>query len=65
MNLDMLARHAKIKFDHHLDPIQLGVQYMKACTLKDYPVMLQKIKPEAWQRFFLGEAKKLSKKILK
>lgn len=60
---DLVAK-AKIKFDHHLDPIQLGAQFIKAETVKDYPRMIAKLKPSDWQNFFLAEAKKLHEQIL-
>lgn len=65
IRLDGLIEKAQIKFDHHLDPVQLGAQYMKAMTLKDYPRMIEKMNPSVWQKFFIDEAKKLSPKVLK
>lgn len=56
-------RNARIKFDNHIDPIQLGAHYMKAVELKDYPHMLEKIKENEWQKFFVNEARKLSGSI--
>ena len=58
-----LIKKAKIKFDWHVDPPQLGSQFLQATVLKDYPRMIKKIKPAVWQNFFLAEAKKLQKKI--
>lgn len=55
-----LLRNARIKFDNHIDPIQLGAQYMKAVELKDYPHMLEKLDESEWQNFFISEARKLS-----
>ncbi len=61
-----LVSKAKIKFDWHIDPIQLGTQFLQAATIKDYPRMLEKIDNAIWINFFLNEAKKLGKeKILK
>ncbi|MFA5248589.1 MAG: nucleotidyl transferase AbiEii/AbiGii toxin family protein [Patescibacteria group bacterium] len=60
-----LVKKAKIKFDWHLDPLQLGAQFIKAIEVKDYPKMIEKIEPKIWQDFFLDEAKKLKDKILK
>lgn len=53
-------RNARIKFDNHIDPIQLGAQYMKARDLKDYPRMIEPLDEKEWQKFFLDEARKLS-----
>jgi len=65
LSLEGLVRKAQIKFGHYIDPIQLGAQYMKAKELKDFPKMLLNIKDDIWQDFFILEAKKLSKKIIK
>ena len=58
-----LLKQAKIKFDWHIDPIQLGIQLLKAKEVKDYPRMLEKIEPKEWKDFFVAEARKLGKKI--
>jgi len=59
-----LVRKARIKFDYHIDPLQLGAQFVKAQELKDYPRMLILIDDSAWQGFFLEEAKRLSPEVL-
>lgn len=61
--LEELVKKAKIKFDWHIDPIQLGSQLIKAEELKDYPRMLFKIDDKVWQNFFISEAKKLENQI--
>jgi predicted nucleotidyltransferase component of viral defense system len=58
-----LVKKAKIKFDWHIDPIQLGGQLLQAKELKDYPRMIIKIADNVWQDFFFSEAKKLEKQI--
>lgn len=58
-----LIKKAKIKFDWHIDPIQLGAQFKKSQELADFPVMLKKIEPKEWRDFFAEEAKKLTKEI--
>jgi len=63
-SFDKLLKDAKIKFDWHIDPIQLGTQLIKAKEVKDYPRMLKKIDHQDWQNFFLKEARKLKKQIL-
>ena len=60
-----LVKKAKIKFDYHIDPLQLGAQFVRAEALKDYPSMLISLDKSAWQDFFLEEAKRLSSEILK
>lgn len=60
-----LVKKARIKFDWHIDPLQLGTQFVKAAEAKDYPKMIRKIREKEWQDFFLKEAKKLKSDILK
>lgn len=60
-----LIKKAKIKFDWHIDPLQLGTQFIKAIEAKDYPKMIEKLEDEVWHGFFVEEAKKLSPEILK
>lgn len=59
-----LIKKAKVKFDWHIDPLQLGSQFMQATEVKDYPKMMVEIKHEDWQKFFTAEAKKFKNKIL-
>lgn len=59
-----LVAKAKIKFDWHVDPIQLGTQFSKAVEAPDFPRLIKKIKPKKWQEFFLAEAKKLRSQVL-
>ena len=59
-----LVNKAKIKFDHHLDYLQLGAQLMKVSELKDYPKMIIKINNQDWQSFFIDEAMKFSQEVL-
>lgn len=58
-----LVKKAKIKFDWHIDPIQLGSQFLLASSMKDYPRMMKKIGNKEWQNFFMQEARKLSSDI--
>ncbi len=63
-NIENLMKQAKIKFDYHIDPLQLAGQFMKATEVKDYPRMIKNITTEEWQNFFLAESKKLSESEL-
>jgi predicted nucleotidyltransferase component of viral defense system len=63
-NIADLVNKAKIKFDHHLDYLQLGAQLMKVSELKDYPKMIIKINDQDWQNFFIAEAMKFSQEVL-
>jgi len=63
--IDSVIEKAQIKFDHYIDPVQLGAQYVKAKELKDYPKMLEKLDEKVWREFFIKEAEKLSNKVFK
>ncbi len=58
-----LLKKAKIKFDWHIDPLQLGSQFLKAKEAEDMPRLIKKISDRVWQEFFLREAKKMEKQI--
>ena len=62
--IDDLVKKAKIKFDWHIDPLQLGAQFIKVKEAKDYPRMVLEISPSETEKFFLGEAKKFKNKII-
>jgi hypothetical protein len=64
MTIADLIPKARIKFDWHIDPIQLGSQFLKARGAKDVPRMIKKVDPEAWQKFFIGEAEKLKGEVM-
>ncbi len=59
-----LIKQAKIKFDWHIDPLQLGTQFLKAKDAKDYPRLIKKVEPHQWQDFFTKEAINLKPQIL-
>lgn len=63
-NSEDLIKKAKVKFDWHIDFLQLGSQFFKAQEVKDFPKMKIKENRKEWQKFFLNEAKALEKKIL-
>ncbi len=60
-----LLKKAKVKFDWHIDPLQLGSRLLMAKEVKDYPRMIKNISPREWQKFFFEKAKKLKSEILK
>lgn len=65
-NLEDLLKKARIKFDWHIDPVQLGGQLMKVKTLQDDPIIEKG--GSLWntlEDFILKEAKKLKIKTLK
>lgn len=59
-----LIKKARLKFDTHIDSLQLAQQLLKCMTLKDYPKLIIKLEPKKWQKFWLNEAKKLKEDIL-
>lgn len=59
-----LIKKARIKFDWHIDPLQLGTQFLKAESAQDLPRMIQEIEPEEWRMFFKNEAKKLGAEVV-
>lgn len=63
-NLEDLIKKARVKFDWHIDFLQLGSQFFKAQEVKDFPKMKIKENRKEWQKFFLDEAKALKGKIL-
>lgn len=64
-SLEGLIKKAQVKFDWHLDYLQLGSQLFKAGEVKDFPIMKVRENRKAWQRFFLQKADVLGRKILK
>ena len=64
-SISELIKKAKIKFDWHIDALQLAGQFLQAKEVKDYPMMIEKIKSEVWQKFFENEAKNLKEDIIK
>lgn len=64
LSISDLIKTAKIKFDWHIDPIQLGTQFIKAKEAQDYPYMIQPLHKNDWQNFFIREAKKLGPSVL-
>lgn len=62
-----LYKKAKVKFDWHIDPVKLANQFIKVKSLLkiDFPKMLVSFDRKKMEKFFLNEAKKLKKEILK
>lgn len=63
-SIEELTAWAKIKFDWHIDPVQLASQFVKAKIAQDYPRLIVQINQADWQNFFEAEALKLKPKIL-
>jgi len=62
--IEDLIKKAKIKFDWHIDYLELGSKFLLAKKVKDYPKMIIKLDPCVWQDFFIKEAKKFKNKVL-
>lgn len=60
-----LISDAKAKFDWHIDPFLLGAKLNKVTQIIDFPKMLVPFDRKKMEEFFLMEAKKLKKEILK
>ena len=61
---DDLVLQAQVKFDHHIDPLQLGAQCLKATELRDFPTMKIPLEEKTWQDFFVEISKRLAKSQL-
>lgn len=62
--IEDLIKKAKSKFDWHIDPLQLGAQFIKVKEAKDYPRMVLEIRPNELEEFFSEEAKKFKNEII-
>lgn len=62
--LSDLIKKARIKFDWHIDPIQLGAQFMKVQNLKDMPKMIKRLEMDELVAFFTDAAKKLGAEVV-
>lgn len=60
---DLLTK-ARAKFDTHIDPVQLGTQFVKAIEATDLPRMIQVIPLKEWQMFFIEEAKGFKREVM-
>lgn len=58
-----LLKKARIKFDWHIDPINLGAQLMKCQDIKEYPNLFKRLDDKKWQEFYLDIAKRLGEAL--
>ena len=63
-SVEELIKKAKIKFDWHIDYLQLGTQFTKAENVSDYSKMIKNVSKKDWINFFIKEANKLKGKII-
>ena len=59
-----LIKKAKIKFDWHVDALQMGAQFLRVKEVKDFPRLIIPLEPEEWQDFFMKEARALGKQVV-
>lgn len=59
-----LIKKAKIKFDWHVDALQMGAQFLRVEEVKDFPRVIVELKQKEWQDFFRKEAKSLGKQAV-
>lgn len=64
-SIDRLVGLAKAKFDWHIDPVQLGTQFLRSSEAPDLPHMIAPVSSGEWQQFFTDEAKKLAVNLRK
>lgn len=62
--IDDLILKAQAKFDHHIDPLQLSAQCLKATELKDFPTMKTYLEEQIWQEYFIDVSRKLARSQL-
>jgi len=59
-----LLKSAKIKFDWHIDPLQLANQFLKSVEATDPPRLIIELERTSWLSFFKNEALKLKGDIV-
>ena len=62
-SVEELVKQAKIKFDWHINSLQLGENFAKVVTASDLPRMLAPFNQQEMEKFFLAKAKELKKEI--
>ena len=63
-SIEYLRRVAKIKFDFHIDYLQLGAQLMEVKKMKDDPILVKKKDYQTIEEFFLNIAKSIKIKVV-
>ena len=63
--VDELKREARNKFDWYVDAVQLGSRMLMVRELKDYPHMIIPFDFKECEDFWIEEANKLKKYVLK
>ncbi|MEW6610535.1 MAG: nucleotidyl transferase AbiEii/AbiGii toxin family protein [Patescibacteria group bacterium] len=63
-SLGELIKKTRIKFDFHIDPLQLGAQLIRFQELKDLPRMKTALKENTIQTYFVSLAKGLKDQVI-
>lgn len=59
-----LRKKARMKFDTHIDPLQMAQQLLEVDHLKDFPRMITSLTPQEWQTYWKQEADTLKNEVL-
>ncbi|MBU3979544.1 nucleotidyl transferase AbiEii/AbiGii toxin family protein [Patescibacteria group bacterium] len=59
-----LRQKARMKFDTHIDPLQMAQKLLLAQEVRDFPRMVMPLAPQEWIQFWMDEAGKLKKEVL-
>ena len=60
-----LRRKARIKFDTHIEPLQMAQQLLEVDRLEDFPRMIKKLPHKEWREFWINEAAAIKSEVLK
>jgi hypothetical protein len=59
-----LRKKARMKFDTHIEPLQMAQQLLEVDHLEDFPRMIVKLDKKVWQEFWRQEAAKIKSEVL-
>lgn len=59
-----LRKKARMKFDTHIEPLQMAQQLLEVDHLEDFPRMIVKLDNQVWQEFWKQEATKIKSEVL-
>lgn len=59
-----LRKKARMKFDTHIEPLQMAQQLLEVDHLEDFPRMIVKLDNQVWQEFWKQEAAKIKSEVL-
>lgn len=59
-----LRKKARMKFDTHIEALQMAQQLLEVDHLEDFPRMIVKLDNQVWQEFWKQEAAKIKSEVL-